>query len=151
MQRSEAATSDRTTPLPAAIRHREARLGVVRSISPAGQSTSVLLLTLMVLGFAAYFQLGQDETRPSPFAMVIQHQLARHHLQQVWAGSGQTGKKSFRKCHYADKIHQLFKPASLEIIFQVKDTIKGCVWPTPTDTVRKDQRHPRAAGQYSGR
>ena len=47
--------------------------------------TRYLLIVLMVLGFASYFQLGQDEDPPFTFrAMVVQRLLAGRHARSRW-------------------------------------------------------------------
>ena len=47
--------------------------------------TRYLMVVLMVLGFAAYFQLGQDEDPPFTFrAMVVQRLLAGRDARSRW-------------------------------------------------------------------
>ena len=100
--------------------------------------TRYLLLTLMVLGFAAYFQLGQDEDPPFTFrAMVIRTNWPGATAQQVAEQVTDKLEKSLQEVPYADKIRSYSKPGESQIIFQVKDTIKGADVANTWYTVRK--------------
>ena len=100
--------------------------------------TRYLLLTLIVLGFAAYFQLGQDEDPPFTFrAMVIRTNWPGATAQQVAEQVTDKLEKSLQEVPYADKIRSYSKPGESQIIFQVKDTIKGADVANTWYTVRK--------------
>ena len=100
--------------------------------------TRYLLLTLMVLGFAAYFQLGQDEDPPFTFrAMVIRTNWPGATAQQVAEQVTDKLEKSLQEVPYADRIRSYSKPGESQIIFQVKDTIKGADVANTWYTVRK--------------
>ena len=100
--------------------------------------TRYLLLTLMVLGFAAYFQLGQDEDPPFTFrAMVIRTNWPGATAQQVAEQVTDKLEKSLQEVPYADKIRSYSKPGESQIIFQVKDSIKGADVANTWYTVRK--------------
>jgi multidrug efflux pump subunit AcrB len=100
--------------------------------------TRYLMLTLMVLGFAAYFQLGQDEDPPFTFrAMVIRTNWPGATAQQVAEQVTDKLEKTLQEVPYADKIRSYSKPGESQIIFQVKDTIKGADVANTWYTVRK--------------
>ncbi len=100
--------------------------------------TRYLLLTLMVLGFAAYFQLGQDEDPPFTFrAMVVRTYWPGATAQQVAEQVTDKLERSLQEVPYADKIRSYSKPGESQIIFQVKDTIKGADVTNSWYTVRK--------------
>jgi multidrug efflux pump subunit AcrB len=95
--------------------------------------TRYLMIVLMVLGLAAYFQLGQDEDPPFTFrAMVVQAfwpgATARETAEQV------TDKleKTLQEVPYADIIRSYTKPGESLTILQIKDSSPpkevGNVW-----------------------
>ena len=88
--------------------------------------TRYLMLVLMLLGFAAYFQLGQDEDPPFTFrAMVIRTNWPGATAQQVAEQVTDKIERTLQEVPYADKIRSYSKPGESQIIFQVKDVIKG--------------------------
>ena len=100
--------------------------------------TRYLMLVLMLLGCAAYFQLGQDEDPPFTFrAMVVRTYWPGATTQQV--AEQVTGKieRTLQEVPYADKIRSYSKPGESQIIFQVKDVIKGAEVTNTWYTVRK--------------
>ena len=100
--------------------------------------TRFLLLTLMVLGCAAYFQLGQDEDPPFTFrAMVVRTYWPGATAQQVAEQVTDKLERSLQEVPYADKIRSYSKPGESQIIFQVKDSIKGADVSGSWYTVRK--------------
>ena len=87
--------------------------------------TRYLLLVLMVLGFAAYFQLGQDEDPPFTFrAMVIRTNWPGATAQQVAEQVTDKLERTLQEAPYADRIRSYSKPGESQIIFQIKDSSK---------------------------
>ena len=85
--------------------------------------TRYLLVVLMVLGAAAYFQLGQDEDPPFTFrAMAMQVYWPGATAQQVAEQVVDKLEKTLQEVPYADKIRSYSKPGSALIIFQVRDS-----------------------------
>ncbi|MBC7680943.1 MAG: efflux RND transporter permease subunit [Ferruginibacter sp.] len=85
-----------------------------------------LLVVLMVMGFAAYFQLGQDEDPPFTFrAMVVRTYWPGATAQQVAEQVTSKLERTLQEVPYADKIRSYSKPGESQIIFQVKDSSKG--------------------------
>ncbi len=88
--------------------------------------TRYLMVVLMLLGFAAYFQLGQDEDPPFTFrAMVVRTYWPGATAQQVAEQVTDKLERTLQEVPYADKIRSYSKPGESQIIFQVKDSIKG--------------------------
>nr|WP_315426480.1 efflux RND transporter permease subunit [uncultured Albidiferax sp.] len=88
--------------------------------------TRYLLVVLMVLGFAAYFQLGQDEDPPFTFrVMVVRTYWPGATAQQVAEQVTDKLERTLQEVPFADKIRSYSKPGESQIIFQVKDSIKG--------------------------
>ena len=86
--------------------------------------TRYLLIVLMVLGLAAYFQLGQDEDPPFTFrAMVVQAFWPGATAQQVAEQVTDKIEKTLQDVPHADKIRSYTKPGESLTIFQVKDNI----------------------------
>jgi len=85
--------------------------------------TRYLLIVLMVLGAAAYFQLGQDEDPPFTFrAMAMRVFWPGATAQQVAEQVTDKLEKTLQEVPYADKIRSYSKPGEALIIFQVKDS-----------------------------
>jgi multidrug efflux pump len=85
--------------------------------------TRYLLLVLLLLGMAAYFQLGQDEDPPFTFrAMVVRAYWPGATAQQVAEQVTDKLEKTLQEVPYADKIRSYSKPGETLIIFQVKDS-----------------------------
>ena len=84
--------------------------------------TRYLMVVLMLLGFAAYFQLGQDEDPPFTFrAMAIRVFYPGATAQQVNEQVVDKIEKALQEVPLADKIRSYAKPGEALIIFQVKD------------------------------
>ena len=84
--------------------------------------TRYLMIVLMLLGVAAYFQLGQDEDPPFTFrAMVVSAQWPGATAQQVAEQVADRLEKTLQEVPYADKIRSYSKPGETLIIFQLKD------------------------------
>jgi multidrug efflux pump len=87
--------------------------------------TRYLMLVLMLLGFAAYFQLGQDEDPPFTFrAMVVRTYWPGATAQQVAEQVTDKLERALQEAPYADKIRSYSKPGESQIIFQIKDSSK---------------------------
>ena len=85
--------------------------------------TRYLLIVLMVLGAAAYFQLGQDEDPPFTFrAMALRVFWPGATAQQVAEQVTDKLEKTLQEVPYSDKIRSYSKPGEALIIFQVKDS-----------------------------
>ena len=85
--------------------------------------TRYLLIVLMLLGAAAYFQLGQDEDPPFTFrAMALRVFWPGATAQQVAEQVTDKLEKTLQEVPYADKIRSYSKPGEALIIFQVKDS-----------------------------
>ena len=84
--------------------------------------TRYLMVALMVLGVAAYFQLGQDEDPPFTFrAMVVRTVWPGASAQQVAEQVTDKVERTLQEVPYADKIRSYSKPGESLIIFQLKD------------------------------
>ena len=100
--------------------------------------TRYLMVVLMLLGVAAYFQLGQDEDPPFTFrAMVVRTYWPGATAQQVAEQVTDKIERTLQEVPYADKIRSYSKPGESQIIFQVKDIIKGADVTNTWYTVRK--------------
>ena len=85
--------------------------------------TRYLMVVLMLLGLAAYFQLGQDEDPPFTFrAMVIRTNWPGATAQQVAEQVTDKLERTLQEVPYADKIRSYSKPGESQIIFQIKDS-----------------------------
>ena len=85
--------------------------------------TRYLLVVLLVLGAAAYFQLGQDEDPPFTFrAMALRVFWPGATAQQVAEQVTDKLERTLQEVHYADKIRSYSKPGEALIIFQVQDS-----------------------------
>jgi multidrug efflux pump len=112
--------------------------------------TRYLLVVLMVLGVASYFQLGQDEDPPFTFrAMAIRTYWPGASAQQVAEQVTDKLERTLQEVPYADKIRSYSKPGESQIIFQLKDNSKPGDVPQIWYTVRKkigDIRYTLPAG-----
>ncbi|RZI77672.1 MAG: efflux RND transporter permease subunit [Variovorax sp.] len=103
-----------------------------------GPLTRYLMLVLMLLGFASYFQLGQDEDPPFTFrAMVVRTYWPGATAQQVAEQVTDKLEKTLQEAPYADKIRSYSKPGESQIIFQIKDSSKAAEVANVWYTVRK--------------
>ncbi|HUR90593.1 MAG TPA: efflux RND transporter permease subunit [Ramlibacter sp.] len=101
--------------------------------------TRYLMIVLMVLGFTAYFQLGQDEDPPFTFrAMVVRTYWPGATAQQVAEQVTDKLERSLQQAPYADKIRSYSKPGESQIIFQIKDNSKPADVANVWYTVRKN-------------
>lgn len=100
--------------------------------------TRYLMIVLMVLGVAAYFQLGQDEDPPFTFrAMVVRAFWPGATAQQMSEQVTDRLEKTLQEVPYADKIRSYSKPGETLIIFQIKDNSRPADVPQVWYTVRK--------------
>ncbi|RYF81546.1 MAG: efflux RND transporter permease subunit [Comamonadaceae bacterium] len=103
-----------------------------------GPLTRYLMAVLMVLGFAAYFQLGQDEDPPFTFrAMVVRTYWPGATAQQVAEQVTDKIERTLQEVPYADKIRSYSKPGESQVIFEIKDISKPAEVPQVWYTVRK--------------
>jgi multidrug efflux pump len=88
--------------------------------------TRYLMVVLLVVGFAAYFQLGQDEDPPFTFRIMV--------VQAFWPGA--TAKqmaeqvtdkieRTVQEVPYADRIRSFTKPGESVTLFFLKDSVAG--------------------------
>ena len=100
--------------------------------------TRYLMVVLMVLGVAAYFQLGQDEDPPFTFrAMVVRTYWPGATAQQVAEQVTDKIERTLQEVPYADIIRSYSKPGESQIIFQIKDSSKASEVANVWYTVRK--------------
>ena len=100
--------------------------------------TRYLMLVLMVLGFSAYFQLGQDEDPPFTFrAMVVRTNWPGATAQQVAEQVTDKLERALQEVPYTDRIRSYSKPGESQIIFQIKDSSKASEVPNVWYSVRK--------------
>ena len=84
--------------------------------------TRYLMVVLMVLGVAAYFQLGQDEDPPFTFrAMVVRAYWPGASAQQVADQVTDKIERTLQEVPYADTIRSYTKPGESLTILQVKE------------------------------
>ena len=85
--------------------------------------TRYLLIVLLALGAAAYFQLGQDEDPPFTFrAMALRVFWPGATAQQVAEQVTDKLEKTLQEVPYSDRIRSYSKPGEALILFQVKDS-----------------------------
>ena len=100
--------------------------------------TRYLLLVLLVLGFASYFQLGQDEDPPFTFrAMVVRTYWPGATAQQVAEQVTDKLERTLQEVPFADKIRSYSKPGESQIIFQIKDSSRSAEVANTWYAVRK--------------
>ena len=84
--------------------------------------TRYFIVVLLLLGFASYFQLGQDEDPPFTFrAMVVRTNWPGATAQQMAEQVTDKIERTLQEVPYADKISSYSKPGESMIIFQLKD------------------------------
>ncbi|HSU23901.1 MAG TPA: efflux RND transporter permease subunit, partial [Variovorax sp.] len=88
--------------------------------------TRYLMVALMVLGFAAYFQLGQDEDPPFTFrVMAVRTLWPGATAQQVAEQVTDKLERTLQEVPYAYRIRSYSKPGESQIIFEIKDSSKA--------------------------
>ena len=107
--------------------------------------TRYLMVVILLLGGAAYFQLGQDEDPPFTFrAMVVRTYWPGASAQQVAEQVTDKIERTLQEVPYADKISSYSKPGESQVIFQLRDNSKPQEVSELWYTVRKkigDMRH----------
>jgi multidrug efflux pump len=100
--------------------------------------TRYLMIVLMLLGAAAYFQLGQDEDPPFTFrAMAIRVFYPGATAQQMSEQVVDKIEKTLQEVPLADKIRSYSKPGEALIILEIKDNGPPKDVPQIWYTVRK--------------
>jgi len=100
--------------------------------------TRYLMVALMVLGMASYFQLGQDEDPPFTFrAMVVRTYWPGATAQQVAEQVTDKLERTLQEVPYSDKIRSYSKPGESQIILELKDFSKPNEVPQVWYAVRK--------------
>lgn len=100
--------------------------------------TRYFMVVIMALGFAAYFQLGQDEDPPFTFrAMVIRSYWPGATAEQMAQQVTDKIERTLQEVPYADKISSYSKPGESQVIFQLKDNSPPGQVPQLWYTVRK--------------
>ncbi len=85
--------------------------------------TRYLMVVLMLLGLAAYFQLGQDEDPPFAFrVMVVRAYWPGATAQEVAEQVTDKIERTLQEVPYADKIRSYTKPGESFTLMQVKDS-----------------------------
>ena len=85
--------------------------------------TRYLMVVLLVLGVAAYFQLGQDEDPPFTFRlMVVQARWPGASAQQMAEQVTDKIEKTLQEVPHADRIRSYTKPGESLTIVQLKDS-----------------------------
>ena len=88
--------------------------------------TRYLMLVLIVLGAAAYFQLGQDEDPPFTFrAMVVQAFWPGASAEQMAEQVTDKIEKKLQETPVIDKIRSYSKPGETLIFVQVNEATRG--------------------------
>jgi multidrug efflux pump len=96
------------------------------------------MVVLLVLGLAAYFQLGQDEDPPFTFrAMVVQAFWPGATAQQMAEQVTDKIEKTLQEVPYADKIRSYTKPGRVADDLQLKDSTPPKDVPNSWYQVRK--------------
>ena len=118
--------------------HPEKAFNVSRWALEHDALTRFLMIVLMVLGVAAYFQLGQDEDPPFTFrAMVVRTYWPGATAQQVAEQVTDKIERTLQEVPYADKIRSYSKPGESQVIFQIKDHSRPGEVPDVWYAVRK--------------
>jgi multidrug efflux pump subunit AcrB len=85
--------------------------------------TRYLMIVLLVLGLAAYFQLGQDEDPPFTFrAMVVQVYWPGASAKEMAEQVTDKIERTLQEVPYSDKIRSYTKPGESLTILQLKDS-----------------------------
>ena len=109
------------------------RFNISRWALEHGPLTRYLMVVLLVLGGAAYFQLGQDEDPPFTFrAMVVQAWWPGASAQEMAEQVTDKIERLSQEAPYADVIRSYTKPGESVTILQIKDSSPpkevGNVW-----------------------
>jgi multidrug efflux pump subunit AcrB len=100
--------------------------------------TRYLMVVLMLLGAAAYFQLGQDEDPPFAFrVMVVRVFWPGATAQQMVEQVTDKIERTLQEVPGSDRIRSYSKPGESLIMFQLKDSTRASDVPNAWYTVRK--------------
>ena len=100
--------------------------------------TRYLLVVFMLMGFAAYFQLGQDEDPPFTFrVMVVQAFWPGATAEQVAEQVTDKIEKTLQEVPYADRVRSYTKPGESLTVFQLKEHTPAAEVPNVWYQVRK--------------
>ena len=103
-----------------------------------GPLTRYLMVVLMVLGIASYFQLGQDEDPPFTFrAMVVRTYWPGATAQQVAEQVTDKLERTLQEVPYSDKIRSYSKPGESQITLELRDNSTPAEVANVWYTVRK--------------
>jgi multidrug efflux pump subunit AcrB len=112
--------------------------------------TRYLMVVLMLLGFVAYFQLGQDEDPPFTFrAMIMRVFWPGATAQQMAEQVTDKLERTLQEVPYADVIRSYSKPGEALVVLQIKDSSRAAEVPNVWYAVRKkigDMRSTLPAG-----
>ncbi len=99
------------------------RLNISRWALEHPALTRYLMVVLMLLGAAAYFQLGQDEDPPFTFrAMVVQSFWPGATAQQIAEQVTDKIERTLQEVPYADTVRSYTKPGESFTILELKDS-----------------------------
>jgi multidrug efflux pump subunit AcrB len=102
---------------------RSSRFNVSRWALEHPALTRYLMVVLMLLGFAAYFQLGQDEDPPFVFrAMVVRTYWPGADAQQMAEQVASKIERTLQEVPYADKIRTYTKPGESLTVLELRDS-----------------------------
>ena len=102
---------------------KSSRLNVSRWALEHPDLTRYLMVVFLLLGFAAYFQLGQDEDPPFTFrVMVIQAYWPGATAQQIADQVTDRIEKALQEVPYADTIRSYTKPGESLTLLELKDS-----------------------------
>ena len=125
-------------PADSAAALRTSRFNISRWALDHPALTRYLLVVLMLLGLATYFQLGQDEDPPFTFrSMAIRVYWPGATAQQVAGQVTDKLEKTLQEVPYSDRIRSYSKPGEALIIFSVKDSSPPKEMPQVWYSVRK--------------
>ena len=100
--------------------------------------TRYLMIAMLLLGVAAYFQLGQDEDPPFTFrVMVVRAYWPGATAQQMAEQVADKLERTLQEVPYADKVRSYSKPGETQIIFQIRDNSRAGDVPNVWYSVRK--------------
>jgi multidrug efflux pump len=104
-------------------RDRVSRFNVSRWALDHPALTRYLMVALMALGFAAYFQLGQDEDPPFTFrAMVVQAFWPGASAEQMAEQVTSKIERALQEVPYSDVLRSYTKPGESLTLLQIKDS-----------------------------
>ena len=103
--------------------HQASRFNISRWALEHPALTRYLMVVLMVLGVAAYFQLGQDEDPPFTFrAMVVQAFWPGATAQEIAEQVTDKIERTLQEVPHADAIRSYTKPGESFTILELKDS-----------------------------